>query len=39
MASSVIWTSVVSKPHRKSAGSVKMTPLATELGGGPDRLR
>ena len=31
MASTVIWRSVVSKPQRKSAGSVKITPLATEL--------
>ena len=41
IASSVIWTNVVSKPHRKSAGKVKMTPLATELEAEPtvcDRL-
>ena len=31
MASTVIWRSVVSKPQRKRAGSVKITPLATEL--------
>ncbi len=27
----VIWMKVGSKPQRKSAGKVKMTPLATEL--------
>ena len=31
IANSVIWTTFVSKHQRNSAGSVKMTPLATEL--------
>ena len=31
MARIVIWRRFVSKPQRKSAGSVKITPLATEL--------
>jgi hypothetical protein len=35
MASSVIWSRFVSKPQRKRAGSVKMTPLATELDAEP----
>ena len=35
IASRVIWSSVGSSPQRKSAGRVKITPLATELDAEP----